>query len=398
MRRCKRLRFTSGGARAYKCGRPDQGRSTLRAGESVKKITWWEPEIGQAERDILAEVLAGNFVNDGDYTTRFEERIAALVGCRYAVGVTSCTSAIFLALKAAGVGPGDEVIVPDATFIATANAATMAGAKAVLVDIEAETLNMSPAAFEAAITPRTKAVVPVHVSGRAARLPEIAAIAKAHNIVLIEDAAEAFLSKLDGQSLGTYGRMGCLSFSPMKLITTGQGGMVLTNDPDLHVLLRQLKDQGRPVRGTGGKDPHPIVGYNFKFTNIQAAVGLGQLDKLDERVAHVKAMYRAYEKNLKGLNAMRLLPSRIDEGELPLWVDVVVERRDELARYLRDRGIDSREYWNPIHTQPSYRLPDDRFPTATRLLPKSLWLPSAFSVTEADVARVCDTIREFLAQ
>ena len=191
--------------------------------------------------------------------------------------------------------------------------------------------------------------------------------------------------------------MGCLSFSPMKLITTGQGGMVITDDDALHLRLRQLKDQGRSIRGTGGDDPHPIVGYNFKLTNLQAALGLGQLETLDRRMDHVRRMYAAYKGGLEGLNAVRVLPCDTEGGALPLWVDVIVERCAELVPFLRERGIDCRPFWHPIHTQPCYRLPDERFPVATEMLPKAVWLPSAFSVSEADVARVCKSIREFLA-
>ncbi|SVB90055.1 uncharacterized protein METZ01_LOCUS242909, partial [marine metagenome] len=179
------------------------------------------------------------------------------VGATYAVGVTNGTSALFLALAALGIGHGDEVVVPDLTFIATANAVTLTGATPVLVDIDPATLTISPEAFEKAITAHTRAVIPVHISGRSADLPAIVAIAKEHGLAVVEDAAEAFASFHDGRALGTIGIAGCLSFSPNKTIMTGQGGMVLTDDEGLHLRLRELKDQGRPVRGTGGDDPHP---------------------------------------------------------------------------------------------------------------------------------------------
>ena len=172
-------------------------------------------------------------------------------------------------------GVGDEVIVPDVTFIATANAVTLTGASPVLVDIDPRTLTLDPQRTERAITTRTKAIVPVHVSGRAADLGAIMDIAQRHGLLVVEDAAEAFLSKHDGKCLGTFGIAGCFSLSPNKTVTTGQGGLVVTDDDRLHVRLRELKDQGRPVRGTGGDDAHDSVGFNFKFTNLQAAIGLG---------------------------------------------------------------------------------------------------------------------------
>ena len=191
-------------------------------------IPWWRPEVGVEERDALLKVIDSNYLNDGDVTAEFEQRSAALLGARYAVATTSGTSAIFLALKSLNVGHGDEVIVPDVTFIATANAVTLTGATPILVDVDPETLMIDPRAVERAITPRTKAVVPVHVSGRAAALEPILAIASRRGVSVVEDAAEALLSKYQGRCLGTFGVAGCFSFSPNKTVTTGQGGLVVT--------------------------------------------------------------------------------------------------------------------------------------------------------------------------
>ena len=189
-----------------------------------KRIDWWEPQVGEEERKLLLQVLDSNFLNDGEFTTRFEQMLADLLDCKHVVAVTNGTSALFLALTGNGIGPGDEVIVPDITFIATGNAVVLAGAKPILVDVDPDTLNLSPAEFKKAITPRTKAVIPVHVSGRPANMPTILDIAKNHGILVIEDAAEAFLSKFKGKFLGTWGQAGVLSFSPNKTITAGQGG------------------------------------------------------------------------------------------------------------------------------------------------------------------------------
>ena len=363
-----------------------------------KPIPWFEPAMGASEPALVAEVLASNFVNDGKVTTRFEDAVAGRLGCRYAIGVTSGTAALFLALAALEIGPGDEVVVPDATFIATANAVSMSGARAMLVDIDPHTLTMDADAFAAAVTPRTKAVIPVHVSGRGADMERIMAIAEAHGVAVIEDAAEAFVSRRGGRYLGTIGRMGCFSFSPMKLITTGQGGIVVTDDEDLHARLRQLKDQGRPVRGSGGDDAHPVVGYNFKLTNIQAAVGLGQLEELDRRMERQRRTYLCYVEGLAGLNGVTLPGFDIDDGELPLWVDALIEERDALDAFLQQRNVDCRRFWHPIHSQPCYRADDAAFANCTAAMRRALWLPSAFTLNDADVATVCGDIRAFLAQ
>ncbi len=359
------------------------------------KIPWWQPLMAGQEHARVAAVLDSNYLNDGDVTTAFESRIAGLFGAKHAVATTSGTSAIFLAVAAAGAGPGDEVIIPDVTFIATANAVKLAGATPVLVDIDPETLNIHPAQVEQAITPRTKAIVPVHVSGRSADMTKLMAIGAAHGIPVIEDAAEALLSKKHGRQLGTIGLGGCLSFSPNKTITTGQGGIVLTNDDAFVARLRALKDHGRPVRGTGGNDEHPTLGYNFKLTNLQAAVGLAQADLLEPRVERLKQIYRLYRDGLRGIDAVTLPGFDVDGGEVPQWVDAVVERRDALVKYLLDRNIHCREFWYPLHTQKPYHRPDAQFPNSTRLMPKSLWLPSALTLSDDDVATVCETIRSF---
>ena len=362
----------------------------------TKAIPWWLPQITGQEYALVKDVLDSNYLNDGDVTTRFEQEVAQLVGAKHAVAVTSGTIALFLALAGVGVGPGDEVIAPDVTFIATANAVMLTGARPVLVDIDPATLNMDPAAMAAAITSRTKAVMPVHVSGRSANLPAILEIARVHGLFVIEDAAEAFMSAVDGKYLGTFGHAGCLSFSPNKTITTGQGGMILTDDDALHLRLRELKDHGRPLRGTGGDDIHHSVGFNFKLTNLQAAVGLGQLSALHHRLERQKQIYRLYAENLSGLQGISLPGFRLEAGETPLWTDALVERRDELDRYLQARGAHCRRFWFPIHTQAPYRLPDDKFPNSTRVIPHALWLPSAFTLSDDDVATVCEYIREFI--
>ena len=348
------------------------------------------------ELELVREVIESNYLNDGDVTERFERAVADRVGAKHAIAVTSGTTAIFLALVAAGVRAGDEVVVPDMTFIATANAVRLAGGMPVLVDVDERALTLDPAAFERAITPRTRAVVPVHVSGRAADMAAILKVAQKHGVAVVEDAAEAFISRVDGRALGTIGVAGCLSFSPNKSITTGQGGIVLTDDADLAGRLRALKDQGRPVKGTGGDDVHPTVGFNFKFTNLQAAIGLAQLRVLDARLERQRRIYRVYAKALAGVPGIRLPGFDLARGETPLWTDAVVERRDDLDRWLSDRAMGCRRFWFPLHTQAPYRRDDADFPVSTRVAPTALWLPSAFTITDDDVASVCESIVSFL--
>jgi perosamine synthetase len=371
-----------------------------RAGHSASshRISWWEPDLDAAEEEHVIEVLRSKYLNDGDVTSEFERHIAAIVGARNAVATTSGTTAIFLALAASGIGHGDEVIVPDVTFIATANAVTLTGATPVLVDVDPGTLMLDPVALERAITPRTKAVVPVHVSGRAAAIERIMEIANPQGIAVVEDAAEAFCSRHHGRCLGTFGVAGCFSFSPNKTITTGQGGLVVTADDALAVRLRELKDQGRPVRGTGGNDVHAVIGYNFKLTNLQAAVGLGQLAKLAARMVRLRDIYRWYVAGLADVPQIRLLEFDVDHGESPQWIDALADDRDGLVAHLLRHDMHCRPFWFPLHTQQPYRRAGRDFPNSSRLMPNAVWLPSAFQLGERDVRLVCDEIRRYYSR
>jgi perosamine synthetase len=360
------------------------------------KIEWWTPQIGPKEKELINEVLDNNFPNEGELTTLFEQKLSKLLNCKHAVAVNNATAAMFLSLKALNIGPGDEVIVPDITFIATANAVEMSGAKPILVDINPKTLNIDPKVFERAITKKTRAVIPVHVSGRASDMSTIMNIAESNDIFIVEDAAEAFMSKHKGKFLGTFGKSGCFSFSPRKTITTGQGGVIITDDDEFYIRLRELKDQGRKVRGTGGDDLHNAIGYNFKFTDLQAALGLGQLTYLESRIKRMRRNYSLYVEGLKGLDGIALFNFNINEGELPQWNDAIVELRDDLDKHLENNSIYCRRYWFPVHTQVPYKLPDDNFPNSTKLSPKAIWLPSAFTLSDEDIITVCDSIKEFM--
>ena len=236
----------------------------------------------------------------------------------------------------------------------------------------------------------------MHVSGRAAGIERILDIADAHGIAVVEDAAEALRSRHRGRCLGTFGRAGCFSFSPNKTITTGQGGLIVTDDDALAVRLRELKDQGRPVRGTGGNDVHASIGFNFKLTNLQAAVGMAQLARLDARVERLAAIYREYRRGLAGLDQLRLLPFDVDRGESPQWVDALAERRDGLVEHLDALDIHCRPFWFPIHTQQPYRRADAGFPERDARRPAArCGCRRRCRCSDDDVQTVCRRIREF---
>jgi perosamine synthetase len=359
---------------------------------SSTELPWFLPEMTGAEIGRLTGVLDRNFLNDGPLTREFEAQVAARVGVPYAVAVTSGTAAIALALMAKGIGPGDEIIVPDLTFVATANAARLTGGTVVLADVERDRFALAPEAVESLITARTRAVVPVDVNGRGANYRWLEPFCRKRGLALICDAAEAFGSKYDGRSLGSFGDAACFSFSANKTITTGQGGMIVTADERLYHRLLELKDQGRRQRGTGGDDLHPVMGFNFKFTDLQAAVGLAQLAAMEQRLQHAQRRDRWYRQALDGLPGVMLPDSASEVGEVRQWTDVLIERRDDVRRELDSRNIGVRAFWFPLHRQAPY-LTDVRFPHADHVSDRGIWLPSHFRLAEDDVGRVAEAIR-----
>ena len=361
----------------------------------TKKYPWWDPVIGEKEKELVLKCLDDNYPNEGNLSTKFENYISDLFGSKYAVAVTSGTSALYLSLKALNIGYGDEVILPDLTFIATANAIDMCGATPIFVDIDPKTLNINPIEIEKAISSKTKAIIPVHVTGRPADMENIIYIAQKYELNIVEDAAEAFMSKYNGKYLGTFGDTGCFSFSPNKIITTGQGGIIITDDEEIHLCLRELKDQGRPVRGTGGDDIHNSRGYNFKFTNVQAALGLGQLSYLNDRITRLIRTHKIYLEKLQNIDGLQVLPFNVNDGELPLWTDVIVEQRDEMVDYLKKDNIDCRKFWYPLHTQVPYKSFNKKIPISANFSRKAVWLPSAYTLSDDDVLFISDKINQF---
>lgn len=298
---------------------------------------------------------------------------------------------------AVGVGPGDEVIVPDLTFVATANAVRLTGADVKLVDVEPRRFTLDVAKTKSAIGPRTRAIVPVDVNGRGADYDALLPLAAQHGLKVICDAAEGLGSKFRGKFLGTFGDAAAFSFSANKTVSSGQGGIVATNSEEIYFRLKELKDQGRRHGGSGGDDLHPVLGFNFKYTNLQAAVALAQLDRMDKRLAHFAerdGWYRELLGDCPGIT----FPERPNwSGEALQWTDVLVDDRARLQTTLRAVGIDTRAFWFPLHRQAPYRQDDDAFAEAIDVSARGLWLPSSFKLTRADAERVAHEVRGCLA-
>mgnify|MGYP001156784736 CR=1 FL=1 len=362
----------------------------------TKKILLAEPYIENKKTiSLVKRVLRSNFPNEGKYTKLFERKISKLLGVRYAVATTSGTISIFLALKAVGIGEGDEVIVPNLTFPATANAVKLSGAKPILTDINNNNLLIDEKKLIKKINKKTKAIIPVHVSGRGSNIKEILKIAKRRKIFVIEDAAEAFMSKKNYKYLGTFGDLGCFSFAPNKIITTGQGGIIVTNNKLIYQNLCELKDQGRIGPTTGGEDKYNSVGYNFKYTNLQAALGLDQLRTINQRVNRLKNHYKFYKKNLIQNKKFKLIGFDLKNGELPLWTDVYSSKRNKLFKYLKDKRIFCRYFWHPLNTCKPYKQSFFSLKNSKKLQGKLMWLPSSLNLKKKDLFKICNFINKF---
>jgi perosamine synthetase len=345
-------------------------------------IPWFLPEVGQRDQEMVLDVLKSNYINDGEVTRLFESRIAEFLGVKHCVAVTSGTAAIALSLMGLGIGAGDEVIVPDLTFIATANAAKLAGADVKLVDVEPRRFTLDTEKVVAVINKRTRAIVPVDVNGRGADYPTLERIASDRGLFIVSDSAEALGSKWKGNFLGTFGSAGCFSFSANKTVTTGQGGMIATNDTRLYHRLLELKDQGRRIQGTGGNDLHPVLGFNFKLTNIQAAVGLAQLEKLQARLHQARMRDGWYRSCFAGQRDIIVPLVDTDQGEVLQWTDILVRDRDRVERTLNEKGVNCRPFWYPLHTQQPYASGPNEFGNSSKIAEQGLWLPSSFNLTE----------------
>jgi perosamine synthetase len=279
--------------------------------------------------------------------------------------------------------------VPNITFIATANAVALAGAEPILIEVDPKTLCLDPKNLRRVHqTSPLSAVIPVHVSGRSALTLEMVTTLEELKITFVEDAAEALASKdpYSGKFLGTIGSAGAFSFSPNKVVTSGQGGLVVTNDDKIAEMIRELKDHGRPTRGTGGDDIHYSLGFNFKYTDIQAALLKSQLRKINSRILHLKSVYEHYHNSLS--SEISLLEFDIKNGELPLWPEIRVADRPKMERLLTNHGIGYRKIWHPLSTQVPYKSQDKNFETSKMISREILWLPSSFSLTPKKLEKV----------
>ena len=326
----------------------------------------------------------------GPITEQFESEMARLLDVPFAIATTSGSVALLLALMALDVGHGDEVIVPNRTFIATAHAALMVGARVILVDTAEDRPIFDCEQLESKISSRTKAIIPVHRNGRAADMERISTLARSHNIWVIEDAAQALLAKTGSLFLGTIGDIGCFSFGITKLVTTGYGGLAVTRDEKIAKRLKRIRNHGIGQED----DRYDLLGNNFKFSDMLASIGLAQLVYVDDRIKNIKKIYRHYLSGLAGLNSINLIPVDIASGEIPLWIEVIVPERNSLIAHLNAHDIEARPFYPSLNESPHLHN-NSPFPRSERFARRGLILPCGPHQPLSSIERVIQVTKNY---
>ncbi len=352
-------------------------------------ISVLKPWIDEDELQELTEVIRSGWITEASKTRGFEEAFCQLTGAGFAIAVANGTCGLFMALRAFGIGPGDEVLVPDLTFIATANAVLMAGAKPRFVDIEAQSFGICPKDLERRLTDKTRAILPVHLYGNACEMEKICEFARRYGLVVIEDAAQGVGVRWNGRHVGTFAEVGAFSFYGNKTITTGEGGLLVTDDEGLARELYALKNHGRLEKGTF---IHERVGFNFSFTELQAAFGLAQLRKLPAIIERKRQIFQWYRERLDGIRGIEFPPLDPRCQNVFWLVNILVENAGELQQFLAEKEIQARRFFHPLHRQPCYGGCYEVFPNTDYVYQKGLSLPSYPELTEEDVSSICDVI------
>lgn len=359
-----------------------------------------KPVFNGNEKKYLTECIDTGWVSaNGRFVEEFEKEFAEFCGCKYAISCSNGTVSLHLILKSMGIEEGDEVIVPSLTYIATANAVTYCGAKVVFVDSDNETFNIDPSEVEKKITDKTKAIMPVHLYGLPSDMGALMKISEKYNIPIIEDAAEAHGAEYLGKKVGSFGLASSFSFFGNKLITSGEGGMIVTNDEELYKRMKLLKGQAvSPEK----KYWHIDVGYNYRMTNMQAAVGLGQLEKIDWHIEQRNRVAKLYEDNLNEVRDYIRFQKVPERCKSVYWMNTIVledcveSDREDIMKKMEEHGIEMRPMFYPAHIMPPYYDEREHYSVAEKLGQRGISLPSHATLRDDDVKYICDCLKEVL--
>jgi perosamine synthetase len=349
--------------------------------------------LDDCERANVSDAIATRWLTEGPYASEFRARLAELTQAKHVFFAPNGTLGLFLAGLALEAQPQDEIVIPTFTFYGSATAAHFAGFRPVFVDVDPETFNARPEAFEAAIGPRTKALMPVHIYGQACDMNGIMAVANRHGLRVIEDAAQALSVKLNGKAAGTFGDIGVYSLFSDKVITTGEGGVLVTDSDAIADRIRLLRNQGRPNSGTF---VHPSMGMNFRITDMQAAVGLAQLRKLPSILSDRTKKWRQYSDGLAGVGDIKIMRVLAGSDIVPFRFPIVSAHRDRLVAALESAGIETRGFFYPMHLQPKFRCDVPlSLPVSEQLSAQGICLPVHVHLSDEQVLEIVGVIRRF---
>ena len=354
-----------------------------------------KPSLGKEElENVIKAVEEGWISSKGQFIQEFEKEFSSYVGVKYGVATSNGTAALHLALEALGIGSGDKVIVPTLTFIGTANVVKYTGAKPIFADSHPNYWCIDPEKIEKCITPRTKAIIPVHLYGHPSEMDKIIDIAKAHDLFIVEDAAEAHGSEYKKRKVGSFGDIACFSFFGNKVITTGEGGICVTNNEELSEKMRILRDHGEDPNK---KYWYNVVGFNYRMTNLQAAIGVAQLKKLDRFIKTKRRIAMFYNELLEDVKGVSLPPEERWAKNIYWMYSILVQdnyglARSELIKKYSEENIETRPFFNPIHTMPPYSS-REKLPVAEKLSEKGINLPSFVDLKKEEIEKVAEIIR-----
>ena len=370
-----------------------------------------KPDLGEEEKQLISQVIESGWVSQGPKVAEFEEIFARYVGARHAVATTSCTTALHAALSVSGIGPGDEVIVPSLSFIATANSVLYCGATPVFVDVDPETCNIDVQKIEETVTRKTRAIMPVHQMGLPADLDPIKKIAEKNKLLIIEDAACAIGSAYENTKIGGHGNIACFSFHPRKIITTGEGGMITADDPTIAERLRRFRHHGMSVSDIERHmansviiETYPELGYNYRMTDMQAAMGIGQMKKLSFLLDARKQMARMYDNELGKIPHIRIpqVPSYARHNYQSYWIELLASApvdRNTLMAKLLEKGIATRRGIMAIHRELCYQAYAGIYlPNTDRLTDNTLLLPLYPALSAEEQTFIINSIKEIFKQ
>ena len=358
------------------------------------KISWWRTSFGNNEIKAISKSILLERISQGPEVEKLEKKLSEMLNCKYVIATTSGSMALLMSCMAANIKPGDEVIIPNRTWIATAHAPLLLGAKVKLIDVKKNIPIIDEKLIEKQINKKTKAIILVHMGGRCANNLKILRIAKKYNIVVIEDAAQALGSKNKYTTPGKNSDMACYSFSVAKIISTGQGGFITTNNQKHYDYLKSIRTHGlENIINNDNKWPMP--GFNFRFNDILASIGIQQLKKIDSNISKVIKIYKLYENGLKDCKNIKLIRVKVSEGEIPLYVEALCKERIKLQKFLIQNGIEIRLFYPDLNEAKYLDNNKDSFPNSKKFGKYGVYLPSGPDQTKSNILKVINSIKKF---